>query len=65
MYASGHMNVPRELALRLLVAYASTVWGYAGMDCLLKKFRKEPLDPIWIKIAQAMLRDAKVRTKIQ
>lgn len=51
--------VHEELALRLFVAYASTVWGYKGMDRLLKKLRTEMIGPFWIKLAKQMLKDNK------
>lgn len=54
-----------ELALRLFVAYASTMWGYASMDRLLKKLRKERIGTFWITLAERMLSEVKCPPKIQ
>lgn len=59
-------NIPDELALRLFVAYASTLWGYSSMDRLLKKMRNEKqVGPIWRRIAKAMLAECGPPPKIQ
>lgn len=49
-----------ELALRLFVAYASTMWGYKGMDRLLKKMRNDKIGAFWITLAKQMLKDVTV-----
>lgn len=64
-YRAMRTSKCEELALRLFVAYASTIWGYAGMDRLLKKLRKERIGAFWITLAQRMLTEVKSPPKIR